>query len=223
MSFNFDLVLTIVAAACSALISIVSSSPPERHQPRKPFKLKIWALSVLAMVATVCLYVRSQQNIQPEMVPNQREWTSPTGTAALPALFVAGQEIMLRQGMVVQSGTAKNIEFYAWAFMMYGEPTPEMQREAVKSFRKYMIDNAVMPETPPQKAGFFKDTPLVFDQTQISDLIHGRAVLYAMAYAKYQNRQGLTLETRSFAFMEPPQDRDQTGFSKTAWHMIAAN
>src|ERR1700760_5013822 len=169
MFFNLDFFLAFVAAASAARINIISSSPPGKNDSKKPFKRKVLAASLVGFAATMGLFVRSQQNIQPQMVLSKREWLSPNGTAALPAIFVPGQEIMLRQGMVVESGTAANIEFYALAFTRYGEPTQEMQVEAVKSFRKYMIDNPVMPEIA-QKPGFFKDTPFVFDQAQISDL-----------------------------------------------------
>ena len=209
------MVLTFFVAASTVAINFISSSPPGRNEPKNPFKRKILAISLIQMTATVWLFVRLvQQNSLPEIILDSRQWRT--------LKLEPEKNLILHQEMSVHSGTAKNTQFYAKAFKLYGEPSAEQQKEAVNSFRKLMVDFPGMPETHQKGTVLFRDDAFNFDKVQLDDLISGRATIYAMAFARYQNNQGLIIETPSYSYMEKPPSNGIVGSGLISWHLIVA-
>jgi hypothetical protein len=208
---NFDMLLIVVIGLSQLYIS---TTPQKRNEPWSKFRRRALIAGVLGFAATICLFVRQyRQNSLPEIVLNSHQWKS--------LQFEAGHDIMLHQEMIVRSGTAKKTHYFCKAFQRYGPPTVEQQREAVNYFKKLMIDYPVSSPDYQKGSILYCDEVFNFDKTQLADLENENLTIYAMQYAKYQNNQGLEIETLAYEYMNAPTHDGIIGFGTISWHTLA--
>ncbi len=206
-----DLVLIAVLAAVPLGLTYVASNPPGRGEPKKRYKIKLGLWCVLAFVVAVCSGKRQlDQKDYPEVAFNDREWEFP--------YLEANKVNHLRQEVVISSGTARNAQIYIRAFVEHGQPSAELDRQAIVRFKKLIADFPAKPEDFSAKTPHVYDETFQFDKVQLDDLEAGTDTLYAMMDAEWQNKQGFTLKHSWYARMSMPHKNGFVG--AMMWHGI---
>jgi hypothetical protein len=163
-------------------------------------------------VASIWAVKRQHESNVAEIGLDSRGWWDDT------QYLVPDRDLFLRVSLKVSSGNAIDAQTCFSGFAMPGAPSLEQGREAIKRFRKFVIDHPSVPQNRAQGTFVYGDILYRFDRAQIEDIKSARSVIYAMAHAEWKNKAGADFHYDSYQWMEVPQ----TDFiGKQGWHALA--
>ena len=116
----------------------------------------------------------------------------------------------------VSEGTAKNMRCYIGGFSLPGKETAEQNRSAVAKFR---LENAqIGPSIGEDRLSgttCFKEVTVSLGASEISELVTGERIIYAMGRADWKNDASANFYTEVCKWMDQPKSEI---LNKPGWH-----
>jgi hypothetical protein len=206
-----DTVLPVIAGIVQVIVTCYVIYPPKHNKKR--FVRIIAVLGIVGITASTWAAKRQHdENSVAEIGLDSRRWDD---TAQF---LVPDKDLFLHMKLKVSSGDARDVQTSFQGFTMWGQPSPEQNREAIARFKKFFIDHPNVPQNHERGTILFFDVNYRFDRAQIEDIKSARSVIYAMAHAEWKNKAGADFHYDSYEWMEVPQ----TDFiGAQGWHSLS--
>jgi hypothetical protein len=206
-----DILLPVVAGIIQLIVTCAAIYPPKQNKRRF-----VWVVAVLGGFGTIAnawsVKRQHDENSVAQIGLDSRRWDDST------LWLVPGKDLYLHMKLKVSSGNATDVQTWMEGFTMWGQPSPDQNREAIKRFKKFVIDHPIVPQNRPQGTILYYDEDFRFDSAQIADIKAAKSVIYAMIHAEWKSRAGADFHYDSYEWMDVPQT-DFIGLQ--GWHSLS--